>query len=140
MLFGSSFFSSLSDTTNLLYKLPAPLELTVPRINHQKSAVRLCCASDHVCNEITMAWRIQNGEVTVGRLEMSCCHLDGHSTLLLLLRLIHHVGESEAVLIVLFSFALVRSEHLARDDAVFEENLTGKRAFTAINMADNDQV
>ena len=55
---------------------------------------------------------------------MACCHFNRHSSLLLFFRLVHDVCEREASLVVDFSLALVLVNHVLRDLAVLEQNLT----------------
>jgi len=72
-----------------------------------------------------MARGVQDSEISVWCLEVPCCDLDCHTTLLLFFRLIHHVGEGKAIFIINFCFTFVGSELLVGHDAVFEEYLAG---------------
>ena len=97
-------------------------------------------AGDHIGDEVAMARRVEDAEVSVWCREVLRGDLDGHATLLLLLRLVHEVSESKASLSIELCFALIGIELVIRECAVLEQDLAAQRALAAIDMADNDQV
>jgi len=87
-----------------------------------------------------MAWGVQDRKVAVRRREMPCGYLNGNSSLLLLLRVVHDVSVLKSCLVVDVGLALVCSQLLVSDDTVLMEDFAGKRAFPTVNVADDNQV
>ena len=87
-----------------------------------------------------MAWCVKNCKVAVWSREIACRHFYCNSSLLLFFSIVHHVSESKALFVVNLGLAFVGTQHLTRNHAIFEENLTRKRTFSAINVSNNNQV
>lgn len=91
-----------------LSAFPTTLELRLGHIEHENATISLRCSSDHVCDEVTVTWGVQNRKIAIWCLEMSCGDFNGDTTLLLLLCVVHDVGELEASLVVDLCLTLVR--------------------------------
>ena len=109
-------------------------------VQNQNAAVGLRSTGDHIGDKVAMARRVEDAEVSVWCREVLRGDLDGHTTLLLLLRLVHEVSESKASLSIELCFALIGIKLVIRECAVLEQDLAAERALAAIDMADNDQV
>ena len=63
--------------------------------NHDEGAVSLGGTCDHVLDEVTVAWSINDCVVPLLSVELLCGACNGHTTLALFLLTIHVEGESE---------------------------------------------
>ena len=87
---------------SLLSHVPATLKLARLGVDDKNAAVCMRGSGDHIGNEVTVAWGIEDTEAPVLSREVLRCHLNRDATLLLLLGLVHKVGEAEPDLIVDF--------------------------------------
>jgi len=63
-------------------------ELTSSGGNNEDSNISLRCSSDHVLDEITMAWGINDGEAVLLRFKFPESNVDGDTTFTLCLQFI----------------------------------------------------
>lgn len=83
------------------------LELTSTGSNDEDSAIGLGGTSDHVLDEITVTWGVDDGDIVLGGLELPESDIDGDTTLTLSLQLVEHPGVLEGTLAQLGGFLWV---------------------------------
>lgn len=106
---------------------PTPFKASRDRINDEYGTVSLCSARNHVCNEVTMPWRIQYSKATVGRLEEPSRHLDGHTALALFIGFIHDVRKFKARLVVDVTLLRVLAQGLLGNMAELKKKMACQR-------------
>lgn len=74
------------------------LELTSTGSNDENGAVSLGCTSDHVLDEVTVTWGVDDGDIVLGGLELPESDIDGDTTLTLGLQLVEHPSVLEGTL------------------------------------------
>ena len=79
-------------------------ELTSASSNDENSAVGLRGTSDHVLDEVTMTWGVDDGDIVLGGLELPESDIDGDTTLTLGLELVQNPSILEGALAQLSSF------------------------------------
>ena len=110
---------------SLLSHVPATLKLTRLSVDDKNAAVCMRGSSDHIGNEVTVAWCIEDTEAPVLSREVPRCHLNRDATLFLLLGLVHKVGEPEPNLIVYLCQPFHLLQLVVGEDAVLQEYLAG---------------
>jgi len=83
MLSGLSSFSNTS------------FELSLSSSYDEHSTIGLRSSSNHVLDEVTMAWSIDNGEVVLGGFEFPEGNINGNSSFSLGLKFVQHPGVFE---------------------------------------------
>ena len=79
-------------------------ELTSASGNDKNSTISLGGTSDHVLDEVTMTWSIDNSDHVLGSLELPESDIDGDTTLALGLQLVQDPGIFEGALTQLSGF------------------------------------
>ena len=92
-----------------LVAIPSSLKLGDHAVYDKYAAVGLSRSSNHVSDEVSMSWCIQNREVSVRCLEMSCSNFNCYTPLLLLFGIIKDVSKLKSGLSVLYSLFFIFS-------------------------------
>ena len=136
-----SVLTSLTlDLTSLVVALgDGSCEVTISR-NHEKSNISLGCTGDHVLDEITMAWGINDGVVLGLGEEFLGGAGNGDTTLTLLLLAIHVEGESEGSLTLSIGLSAELLHLTLGDTAELEDEAASGGGLAGIDVtADNDR-
>jgi len=108
--------------------------------NHKESDVSLGGTGNHVLDEITMAWGINDGVVPLLSEELLGGAGDGDTTLTLLLLTVHIEGEGEGRLTETLGFLLELLKLTLWDTAELEEQTAGGGGLAGVDMsADNER-
>lgn len=106
----------------------------------EDGAIGLRSTGDHVLDEISMAWGVDDGDFVLGGLEFPQGNIDGDTSFSLGLKLVEYPGVLErtfahfgGLLLELFDGSLV-------DTTAFVDQVTGGGRFTGIDVADDDNV
>jgi len=116
------------------------LELTSTGSNDEDSAVSLGGTRDHVLDEITVTWGINDGDIVLGGLELPEGDIDGDTTLTLGLELVEHPGVLEGALAQLGGFLLELLDGTLVDTAALVDQVSGGGRLAGVDVADNDDV
>jgi len=116
------------------------LELTSAGSNDEDSAVSLGGTRDHVLDEITVTWGINDGDIVLGGLELPEGDIDGDTTLTLGLELVEHPGVLEGALAQLGGFLLELLDGTLVDTAALVDQVSGGGRLAGVDVADNDDV
>jgi hypothetical protein len=87
------------------------LEFTSTGSNNENGAVSLGGTSDHVLDEVTMTWGVDDSDHVARSLEFPESDIDGNTTLALGLELVENPGIFEGALAQLGSFLSLLSDH-----------------------------
>ena len=87
-----------------------------------------------------MARSIKDAEAPIGCPEVPRGHFNRQASLLLLLCLVHEVGEFKASLVIQFRFLLVLPQLMVCKYAILEENLTGESTLATIDMTNDHKI
>jgi len=115
-------------------------ELTSAGSNDEDSAVSLGGTRDHVLDEITVTWGINDGDIVLGGLELPEGDIDGDTTLTLGLELVEHPGVLEGALAQLGGFLLELLDGTLVDTAALVDQVSGGGRLAGVDVADNDDV
>jgi len=115
-------------------------ELTWWRGDHKNSTISLGGTSDHVLDEISVAWSVDDGEEVLLGLELPEGDIDGDSSFSLGLKLIEYPSVFEGGFTDLFSFFLVFLESSLFDTTALVDHVTGRGRFTSIDVTDDDEI
>mmetsp|Transcript_58166 Transcript_58166/g.103792 ORF Transcript_58166/g.103792 Transcript_58166/m.103792 type:complete len:211 (-) Transcript_58166:276-908(-) len=115
----------------------ARLKLPFDAIHHQYCCVCLCCTSDHVGDKVLMPRGIQEGDASMGRLEIRHTYVDGHPSGPFLLLLVQQPCKMERGLALLTGLLLMFVHHLLADQAQSEEDVAHYCTLAGIHMAHN---
>merc|ERR1719334_2970580 len=106
----------------------------------EHTAIGLGSASDHVLDEIPVAWGVDDGDVVVLGLELPQGDIDGDTTLTLGLKLVQHPGIFEGALAHLLGFLLELLDDTLVDATAFVDEMAGGGRLARVDVADNDDV
>jgi len=115
-------------------------ELTDTGSDDQDGAISLRGTCDHILDEITMAWRINDGDLVLFGDEFPEGNIDGDTTLSLGLELVKDPGILEGTLAHLGGLLLEFLDRSLVDTTAFVDQMTGGGGFTGIDVADNHNV
>jgi len=115
-------------------------ELTRWGGDHKNGAIGLGGTSNHVLDEISMAWGINDGEEVLLGLELPKGDIDGDTSLSLGLKLIKNPSVFERGFTDLFSFLLVLFQSTFLDSTTLVDHMTSGGRFTGIDVTDDDEV
>jgi len=115
-------------------------ELTSTGGDDEHTAVGLGSASDHVLDEIPVAWGIDDGDVVVLGLELPQGNIDGDTTLTLGLELVQHPGIFEGALAHLLGFLLELLDDTLVDATAFVDEMAGGGRLARVDVTDDDDV
>lgn len=116
------------------------LELTSTGSNDEDSAVSLGGTSDHVLDEITVTWGIDDGDIVLGGLELPESDIDGDTTLTLGLQLVKHPSILEGALAQLGGFLLELLDSTLVNTSALVDQVTGGGGLAGVDVADDDDV
>lgn len=106
--------------------------------NHKKAHVGLGGTGDHVLDEITVTWGINDGVVLGFGEEFLGCASNGDTTLTFFLLAIHIEGEGERGLTHLVGFFLELDNITLGDTSKLEDEATGSGRFASIDVSADD--
>jgi len=116
------------------------LELTRWGGDHEDSAIGLRGTSNHVLDEISMAWGVDDGEEVLLGLELPEGDIDGDTSLTLGLKLVKDPGVFERRFTNLLGFLLVLLQGPLLDSSALVDHVTSGGGFTGIDVTDDDEV
>merc|ERR1719443_1134544 len=116
------------------------LELTTAGGNHEDGGVSLGGTSDHVLDEISVAWGINDGEDSLGGLELPESNIDGDTTLTFGLELIQNPGVLEGTLTHLVGLLLELLDGTGIDTTALVDQVTSGGGLAGIDVTNDDQV
>jgi len=116
------------------------LELTSTSGNDENGAVGLGSTSDHVLDEITVTWGVDDGDHVLGGLELPEGDINGDTTLTLGLQLVEHPGILERALAKLGGFLLELLDGTLVNSTALVDQVTGGGRLAGVDVADNDDV
>jgi len=116
------------------------LELTGTTGNNQDSAISLGGTSNHVLDEIAMAWSVNDGDVELGGFEFPQGNVDGDTTLAFSLEFVQHPGVLEGALTHFLGFLLELLNGTLVDTTALVDQVTSGRGLARVDVANNDDV
>src|SRR3989344_820306 len=102
--------------------------------NDKNSSISLACAGNHVFDKVLMSGCIDNSKVIFWCIKASVRKIDGDSSFLLLLQVVHDECEFKALLAQLFCFLLELSHALLINIARIVHQPADCRALSMIDM------
>jgi len=115
-------------------------ELSWWRSDHEDGAIGLRGTSNHVLDEISMAWGINDGEEVLLGLELPEGDIDGDTSLTLRLKLVEDPSVFERRFTNFLGFLLVLLEGSLFDTTALIDHVTSGGRFTGIDVTDDDEV
>lgn len=112
-------------------------EVTICR-NHEQAHISLSCTRNHILDEVTMAWSINDGVMPVVCEELLGGARDGDTTLTLLLLTVHVESEGERSLAEMARLLLQLLQLTLGKAAELENEAAGSGGLAGIDMATND--
>jgi len=103
-------------------------------------AIGLGSTGDHVLDEISMAWGIDDGDFVLVGLEFPQGDIDGDTSFPLGLKLVEHPGVLERTFAHFGGFLLELFDSSLVDTTAFVDQVTGGGRFTGIYVTDDDNV
>ena len=96
--------------------------------------------SDHVLNEISVTWSVDDGNVVLWSLELPKSDIDGDTTLTLSLELVENPGVLEGTLTEFSGFLLELLDGTLVDTTTLVDQVTSGGRLSGIDVTDNDNV
>lgn len=115
-------------------------ELTLWRGNHEDSAIGLGGSGNHVLNEISVSWGIDNGEVVLGGFEFPEGDIDGDTSFSLSLQLVQDPSVLEGTLTEFVGFLLELFDGSLIDTTAFVDQVTSGSGLSGVDVTNDDQV
>ena len=115
-------------------------ELSLGRGDHEQGAIGLRGTSDHVLDEISVAWGINDGEVEFGSLEFPKGDIDGDTSFSLSLELVEDPGVFEGTLSEILGFLLELLDGTLINTAALVDQVTGRGGLAGVDVSNNDEV
>jgi len=128
MLSGLSFLGNTS------------LELSLRGGDHEDGTIGLGGTGDHVLDEISMSWGINDGEVIFGGFELPKGDIDGDTSLPLRLELVHNPSVFEGGFTSFSSFLFELFNGSLVDTTAFVDEMPGGSGFSGVDVTDDNQV
>jgi len=128
-----SVFSGLS------FLGPSRFEFSRWRSDHEDGDISLGGTGNHVLDEISMSWGINDGEDGGSRLEFPECDINGDTSLSLCLEFIENPSVLEGGFTHLFGFFLELSNGSLIDTTTFVDKMTGGSGFSRVDVTDDDE-
>jgi len=116
------------------------LELTDTGGDDEDGAIGLGSTSNHVLDEVSVAWGINNGDLVLAGLELPEGNIDGDTSLSLGLELVENPSVLEGALAHLGGLLLELLDGSLVDTTALVDQVTGGGGLTGIDVADDDDV
>ncbi|KAH3661722.1 hypothetical protein OGAPHI_005900 [Ogataea philodendri] len=116
------------------------LELTGTTSNNQDSTVSLGSTSDHVLDEISVTWSVDDGNVVLWSLEFPQSNIDSDTSLSLSLQLVQNPSVLERTLSELSSFLFKLLDGSLVDTTTLVDQVAGSGRFTRVDVTNNNDV
>merc|ERR1711976_596623 len=116
------------------------LELTDTGGDDEHGAIGLRGTGNHVLDEITVAWGVDDGDLVLVGLELPEGDIDGDTSLSLGLQLVQHPSVLEGAFAHLGGFLLELLDGSLVDTTAFVDQVTGGGGLTGVDVADDDNV
>jgi len=116
------------------------LELTDTGGDDEDGAIGLRGSGDHVLDKVTVAWRVDDGDLVLVGLELPEGDIDGDTSLSLGLQLVQNPSVLEGAFAHLGGFLLELLDSSLVDTTALVDQVTGGGRFTGIDVTDNDNV
>jgi len=115
-------------------------EFTNTSGDDEDSAISLGGTSDHVLDEITVTWGVNDGDVVLVGLEFPESNIDGDTTFTFGLEFVQNPGVFEGTFTHFLGFLLELFDSSLIDTTALVDQVTGSGRFTGIDVTDNDDV
>mmetsp|Transcript_118178 Transcript_118178/g.164630 ORF Transcript_118178/g.164630 Transcript_118178/m.164630 type:complete len:360 (-) Transcript_118178:36-1115(-) len=116
------------------------LELTSTGSNDEDGGISLRGTSDHVLDEISVTWCVNDGVDSLLRLEFPESDINGDTTLTFGLELVKNPSVLESTLTHLVGFLLELGDGSLIDTTTLVDQVTGGGGFAGIDVTDNDEI
>ncbi|KAH3678581.1 hypothetical protein OGATHE_000131 [Ogataea polymorpha] len=116
------------------------LELTGTTSNNQNSTVSLGSTSNHVLDEISVTWSINNSDVVLWSLEFPQSDIDGDTSFSLSLQLVQNPSVFEGTLTKLGSLLFKLLDGSLVDTTTLVDQVAGSGRFTRVDVTNNNDV
>jgi len=115
-------------------------EFTNTSGDDEDSAISLGGTSDHVLDEITVTWGVNDGDVVLVGLEFPESNIDGDTTFTFGLEFVQNPGVFEGTFTHFLGLLLELFDSSLIDTTALVDQVTGGGRFTGIDVTDNDDV
>ncbi|EEQ36353.1 elongation factor 1-alpha [Clavispora lusitaniae ATCC 42720] len=115
-------------------------ELTDTTSDNQDSTVSLGSTSDHVLDEISVTWSVNDGNVVLWSLELPQSDIDGDTSFSLSLQLVQNPSVLERTLTQFSGFLLELFNSSLVNTTTLVNQVTGGGRLTGIDVTDNNDV
>jgi len=115
-------------------------EFTNTSGDDEDSAISLGGTCDHVLDEITVTWGVNDGDVVFVGLEFPESNIDGDTTFTFGLEFVQNPGVFEGTFTHFLGFLLELFDSSLVDTTALVDQVTGSGRFTGIDVTDNDDV
>jgi len=139
-LFDSQGESQQSVFSGLTVLGDTSFELTDTSGDDKDGAIGLRSTGNHVFNEISMTWSVDDGDFVFGGLEFPQGDIDGDTSFSLGLKLVEYPGVFERTFTHFGGFFLELFDSSLVDTTTFVDQMTGGGRFTGIDVTDNDNI
>jgi len=116
------------------------LKFTSTTGDDEDGTISLGGTSDHVFDEVTMSWGINNGNHELGGFELPEGDIDGDTTLTLSLQLVENPGVLERTLSEFGGFLLELLDGTLIDTTALVDQMSSGGGLSGIDVADDDDV
>jgi hypothetical protein len=116
------------------------LELTDTTSNDKDGKIGLGGTSNHVLDEISVTWSINDGNVVLRSLEFPESNIDGDTSLTLRLKLVQNPSVLEGTLTELGSLLLELLDGSLVNTTALENQVTSGGGFTGVDVTNDDDV
>merc|ERR1719329_1825617 len=132
--------SEQSVLSGLTFFGPSSFELTRWGGDHENGDISLGGTSDHVLDEISVTWGINDGEDRVSGLELPKSDIDGDTSLSFGLKFVKNPGVLERSLTHFFGFLLELLDGSLINTTALVDQVTSGGGLSGVDMTNDDQV
>ena len=115
-------------------------ELTLRGGNHEDGTVSLGGSCDHILDEVSVTWGINDGEVIFGGFELPERNINGDTSFSFALELVHNPGVFEGRFSEISGFLLILFDGSLIDTTTFVDEMSGGCGFSGVDVTDDDEV
>jgi len=116
------------------------LELSLGGGDHEDGHIGLGGTGDHVLDEVSVSWGVDDGEVELRGLELPEGDIDGDTSFSLSLELVEHPSVLERSLSDIVGLLLILLDGSLVDTTALVDQVTGRGGLSGVDVTDNHQV
>jgi hypothetical protein len=124
----------------LTFRGDTSLEFSWSRRDHKDGNISLSSTSDHILDEVSVSWGINDGDVVLLGLKLVEGDVDGNTSGSLSFEFIENPSIGEGSLTHGFSFLLIFLKSSLVETSALDDEVTSRGGLSGVDVTNNDEV